>query len=168
MIFQTHDADVHLVNPSDPKEIEQLVHVYNSHTLFIQTHLGKNGINRQWMTDEIHFMKEAGFWSCKVVNRASQDITGLIDFKPDIESYLSLLMIHQNFAHQGLGQQIYQALEDYLISSYETRCIRIDLVKDYSDRVMNFWIRNGFHLVDNIWLTWGTKSMPAMVMKKSL
>ncbi|PSR29540.1 MAG: N-acetyltransferase [Sulfobacillus thermosulfidooxidans] len=147
--------------------MKHLVEVYNSNPRFIATHLGRHKVRCQWLMDEIYSMNQAGFWSCKIINKASHHIIGLLEFKMGIESYLSLLMMHHNHAHQGLGQQIYQGMEDYVIS-HGTRSIRIDVVKGYDDGVTNFWLRNGFHVAYDISLTWENMSLPAVVMKKSV
>lgn len=47
-------------------------------------------------------MKNEGFYSCKIVQKNSNEIVGIIDFKVDKETYLSLLMINSNLKGQGI------------------------------------------------------------------
>lgn len=59
-------------------------------------------------------MRKSEFCSCKVVEKPSGEIIGLIDFRIGEESYLSLLMIHNDYANRGFGKQIYKAFEEYV------------------------------------------------------
>ena len=90
-----------------------------------------------------------------------------MDVKIAAETYLSLLMIHQNHAHRGFGTQAYKALEDYACTQ-GSRVIRIDVIRDYSDEVMNFWMQKGFRAVKDTVLTWSTVISPAVTMTKVL
>ena len=92
---------------------------------------------------------------------------GLLDVHIDAETYLSLLIIHRSYAHQGIGQHVYRALEAYA-RSYASRMIRVDVVMGYDDRVRDFWIRNGFQAVEHITLEWNGSKLPATTMKKAL
>ena len=92
---------------------------------------------------------------------------GLLDVHIDAETYLSLLMIHQSYARQGMGQHVYRALEAYA-RSYASRTVRIDVVTGYDDRVRDFWVRNGFQVVEHITLEWNGSTLPAITMKKAL
>ncbi len=111
--------------------------------------------------------RDAGFWSCKVVRQSTGRVIGLLDVHIDAETYLSLLIIHRSYAHQGIGQHVYRALEAYA-RSYASRMIRVDVVMGYDDRVRDFWIRNGFQAVEHITLEWNGSKLPATTMKKAL
>jgi ribosomal protein S18 acetylase RimI-like enzyme len=112
-------------------------------------------------------MKDEGFYSCKVVQKKSNKIVGLIDFKVDKEAYLSLLMIDNSFRGQGIGLRIYELFEMY-IKSCKSSSIRLDVVTNYDRHVLGFWLKNGFKSIENITLNWNEKVLPAVVMKKDL
>ena len=135
----------------EPGDIDRLVTVYNSHPVFLAHHIHQNAVNGEWIRREIDSMRANGFLPCKVVENTSREIIGLMAVKIGAETYLSLLMIHQNHAHRGFGG---------------SRIIRIDVIRDYSDEVMNFWMQKGFHVVKDIVLTWSTVISPAVTMIK--
>ncbi len=149
----------------EPGDIDRLLTVYNSHPVFLAHHIHQNAVNGEWIRREIDNMRANGFLPCKVIENTSHEIIGLMDVKIAAETYLSLLMIHQNHAHRGFGTQAYKALEDYACTQ-GSRIIRIDVIRDYSDEVMNFWMQNGFHAVKDIVLTWSTVISPAVMMTK--
>ncbi|NMP23714.1 GNAT family N-acetyltransferase [Sulfobacillus harzensis] len=164
MIFETQDVYVDFAQSAD---IDGLVRVYNSHPAFIHRHLSRNIVTRDWMAEETKTTRNAGFWPCKVVGKASGQIIGLIDVKLGTETYLSLLMVHQSYAHQGFGQQVYQGLEAF-VRSHDSRTIRIDVVTGYDDRVLDFWVRNGFHVISDTTLEWDKRTLAAVTMTKTL
>ena len=61
-----------------------------------------DNINYEWLFGELESMKKVGFYSYKVVEKSSDKIIGVIDFKIGEETYLSLLMINNNYANKGL------------------------------------------------------------------
>jgi len=164
MIFETDDVYVDFTQPTD---IEDLVGVYNSHPAFIRQHLRQTAVTHDGLAEEIKATRGAGFWSCKVIGKSTERVIGILDVHIDAETYLSLLMVHRSHARQGIGQQVYRALEAYA-RSHNSRAVRIDVVTGYDDRVWDFWVRNGFHVVENIALEWNGATLPAFVMKKVL
>lgn len=164
MIFETDGVYVDFTQPTD---IDALVGVYNSHPDFVRQHLHRTAVTHEWMAEEIKATRDAGFWSCKVVGQSSGRVIGLLDVHIDTETYLSLLMVDRNHAHQSIGQQVYGALEAYA-RSHESCAIRIDVVKGYDDRVWNFWIRNGFQVMQDTTLEWNGSLLSAVTMKKDL
>ncbi|WP_027624516.1 GNAT family N-acetyltransferase [Clostridium lundense] len=164
MIFQSEAFDVDLV---ENKDINEIVQVYNSNKNFLRNHIGSNKVTDEWMLEELESMKKLNFYSCKVVQKSSNRIIGIIDFKIGKETYLSLLMIHNDYKNKGCGKLIYQALEEYA-KSLQSECIRIDVVTNYDENVLNFWIRNGFYKLKNVELNWSGKNLPAVIMKKSI
>ncbi len=164
MIFETDDVYVDFTQPTD---IDDLVGVYNSHPAFIRQHLHRTAVTHDWMTEEIKATRDAGFWSCKVIGKSTGRVIGLLDVHIDAETYLSLLMIHRSHAHQGIGQQVYGALEA-CARAHESGAVRIDVVTGYDDRVWDFWVRNGFQVVEDITLEWNGAALPAVAMKKGL
>lgn len=67
----------------------------------------------------------------------------------------------------GFGKKIYKAFEDYA-KSRESKCIRLDVVTGYSDKVEKFWIGNGFAKFEDIELNWTGIIFPAVTMKKEV
>ncbi|WP_419750992.1 GNAT family N-acetyltransferase [Terrisporobacter petrolearius] len=124
-------------------------------------------MSTKWVRDELKIMKNEGFYSCKIVQKNSNEIVGIIDFKVDKETYLSLLMINSNLKGQGIGIKVYELFEMYIKSSNSTS-LRIDVVTNYDKRVLDFWRKNGFESIENITLNWNKKLLPAVVMKKGL
>lgn len=164
MIFESKDF---LFDNADINDVEDIVKIYNSHPDFLIKHMDINEVKNEWILEELDTMKNIGFYSCKVIEKGTGKIVGLIDFKTGEVTYLSLLMIHNDYLNKGFGKVIYQAFEEY-IKLEKSKCIRIDVVTDYDDRVLNFWTINGFDKIETIELNWSGKVLPAVIMKKSL
>lgn len=164
MVFESEDLYIDSIKQSD---ICAVVQLYNSNTYFLKNHMHTDEVTPQWVTNELGSMKNLGFSSCKALEKDTQKLVGIIDFKIDVESYLSLLMIHSDYANRGLGKQIYKTFEAYVKSKGSKR-IRLDVVTGYSDKVLNFWIGNGFHKSDDISLNWNGVILPAVTMIKIL
>jgi protein subunit release factor A len=162
--FEFNDFYINLI---ESKDLNDIVRVYNSNKIFLKSHIGKESITTKWVCDELKTMKNEGFYSCKIVQKNSNEIVGLIDFKVDKETYLSLLMINSNLKGQGIGIKVYELFEMYIKSSDSTS-LRIDVVTNYDKHVIDFWIKNGFKSIENITLNWNEKVLPAVVMKKDL
>lgn len=164
MFFETQNFYVDLVNNNDLNEV---IEIYNSNEHFLVAHMDKERITKQWITEEIELMEEIGINSGKIVEKSSGKIIGVIDFKVGEESYLSLLMIHNDFRGKGFGKLIFQGFEEY-VKSLKSKCIRIDVVTNYDHSVLDFWIKNGFIKFKDIELNWAGKRLPAVTMKKNL
>jgi len=164
MLFKSRGFYVDLV---ENKDVDEIANVYNSNKRFLLSHMNKEKITNEWILQELESMKEVGFYSCKIVDRSSERIIGVLDFKVGQETYLSLLMIHYDYKGKGLGKLIYQSFEKYA-ESLESKCIRIDVVTDYDNSVLDFWIKNGFIKYNDVELNWTGKILPAVTMKKGL
>lgn len=162
MLFKTEDFYADLV---DEKDIYEVAGVYNSNKHFLVCHIGKEKITSEWIFKELEIMKKAGFSSCKIVK--SGKIIGAIDFKVKEETYLSLLIIHNNFKGKGFGKLIFQAFEEF-VKSKNSKSIRIDVVSDYNNSVLDFWRKNGFTEFKKVKLNWSGKSLSAAALKKSI
>lgn len=164
MIFETKDFHVDLVEKDDLKDI---VEVYNSNIDFLKSHLGVDKVTYKWLDNELEIMKQDDFHSYKIIKKDTNEVVGFIDFKIDNETYLSLLILHKNYKNKGIGKLIYKALEEY-VKSLKSDCIRIDVVTNYDNNVIDFWSKNGFKKIKKIELNWGDKILPAIIMKKKL
>ncbi len=164
MIFESKDLYIDFVNKED---INNIIDIYNSNKDFLMAHMDKEEITKEWIIQEIESMNKIGFKSCKIVEKNSEKMIGVIDFMVGEEAYLSLLMIHNDFKGKGYGMQSFQAFEDYLISMGSKR-IRIDVVTEYDSSVLDFWINKGFVKFKDIELNWTGKKLPAVTMTKEL
>lgn len=164
MIFKSEIFYVDLV---ENKDLNEILEVYNSNRHFLINHLDKEKVTVKWVLGELESMKEVGFCSCKIVENSSGKIIGVMDFKVEEETYLSLLMVHNDYRCMGYGKLIFQAFEEYS-KSLKSNCIRVDVVTSYDDSVLDFWIRNEFIKFKDTELNWAGKILPAITMKKTL
>lgn len=164
MIFQLKDFYVSLV---ENKDLNKIIDVYNSNKNFLINHMHKEKVTSKWMLQELEPMKEFGFYCCKIVEISSEKIIGIMDFKIGEETYVSLLMIHNDYKSKGFGKLIFQAFEEYA-KSLKSKYVRIDIVNNYDDSVLNFWIKNGFIKFKDVELNWAGKILPVITMNKSL
>lgn len=164
MIFKTKDFYVDLVEKED---LEDIVEVYNSNTIFLKSHLEIDKVTSKRLYNELEIMKQDDFHSYKIIKKDTNEIVGFIDFKIDNETYLSLLMLHNKYKNKDIGKSIYKILEKY-VKSLKSYYIRIDVVTNYDNNVINFWRKNGFNSIKDIKLNWGDKILSAVIMKKKL
>ena len=164
MIFETDNL---ILTTIEEKDIEDVIEIYNSNTEFLQKHMGRNEITIEWLKEELEEMKRVGFNSFIIIEKTARKTIGILDIRIAEESYLSLLMIHNDYKDKGYGKEIYTKLEEY-IKTLTSKTIRIDVVTDYNKKVENFWERNGFKKVGNVELNWSDKRLPAVIMRKIL
>ncbi|NRT92076.1 GNAT family N-acetyltransferase [Clostridium beijerinckii] len=164
MFFKAKDFYVDLV---ENKDLSEVTKVYNSNRDFLISHMDKEEITAEWILQELNLMKAAGFYSCKIVEIRSGNIVGIIDFKIGKETYLSLFILHNDFKGKGFGKLIFKSFEEY-VKSLKSKFIRIDVVINYNNSILCFWIKNGFVKVNDVKLNWTGKVLPAIIMKKSL
>ncbi|MNI86883.1 Acetyltransferase (GNAT) family protein [compost metagenome] len=113
-------------------------------------------------------MRLIGFNTFKIVEIQTNKIIGTIDMKIESEvTYLSLLILHQDYINKGYGTNIYKELEKY-IKSLKSKSIRIDVVTKNNVNVLEFWVRNGFTKDKEIELNWSGMILPAVSMTKKL
>lgn len=164
MFFETKRL---YVDSIEKDNLVGILDVYNSNINFLQAHMSKKSVDADWIKEEIKNTKESGFYTCKIVLKETEKIIGLIDFSLKKECYLSLIMIHNDYKKMGYGKEIYLGFEN-LLKSKKCKSIRIDVVTNYDNKVLEFWKSNGFHVIDNIELNWTGKVLPAAVMKKEI
>lgn len=140
MIFEVEDFYVELIESSD---LIKILEIYNSNKDFLIKHMHKEKVTYNWIYEDFKFMKEVGFYSCKIIDKINKKIIGLIEFNEEKNIYLSLLMIHGNYKYKGIGNLIYKGFETYVLSLQKNR-IDIDVVDNYSNRVDRFWKNKGF------------------------
>ena len=140
MMFYSKDFYADKVGSKDIKEV---LEVYNSNNHFLINHVGTNKVTSEWLHKELKEMKDVGFSSYKIVETRTDKIIGIIDFKLDDETYLSLLMIDSDFHGNGFGKLIFQKFEEY-VKSFKSNCIRIDVGINYDKSVLDFWVNKGF------------------------
>ncbi len=141
--------------------------IYNSNRSFLLHHLGMAAVTEDFVAQEVSAMHNEGFRSCVIINQENLVVEGVLDYRPDPEVYLSLLMLSNNLQGKGVGSNIYLQFEREMIQDGKNS-IRIDVVNDYQGNVVPFWKRQGFLEKENIMLEWGKKKSNAVVMKKNL
>ncbi|KPU28348.1 acetyltransferase [Caloranaerobacter sp. TR13] len=164
MIFETSNTYVALIEEVD---LNRILEIYNSNKGFLLSHMDKESVDTDWVRNELDNMRSIGFNSCKIIEKRFKRTIGFVEFAVKKESYLSLLMIHNNFKDNGYGKEVFYGLENYLKENFSDS-IRIDIVTDYDSRVFKFWSELGFRVQENIILNWADKELSAIVMKKYL
>lgn len=164
MIFEVEDFYVELIEVSD---LIRILEIYNSNKDFLTKHLHKEKITYDWIFEDFKFMKEVGFYSCKIIDKNTGKIVGLIEFNGKKNTYLSLLMIHNDYKSNGIGNIIYQGFERYALSRQKDR-IDIDIVDNYSGMVYDFWVNKGFIRGSNTNLKRGYRILEGSKMNKKL
>ncbi len=155
------------IDTVENKDLNDIIEVYNSNKLFLINHIGTNKVSYEWIIEELESMKKMNFYSCKIVEKSLGKIIGIIDFKIDEETYLSLLMLHNDYKNKGYGKLIYQTLEEYA-RSLKSKSMRIDVVTNYDNFVLKFWTSIGFNKFKDIEMKWAGELLPAVIMKKIL
>ena len=152
------------LNPSDYKRVAE---IYNSNRQFLLNHLGVEVVEEAFISDEALTMERVGFRSCVIVNEEMQRVQGVLDYKPDEEVYLSLLMLEAELQGKGIGKTVYSLFESQMMQE-KRDSIRIDVINDYEGNVVPFWERLGFVGNESITLEWGNKRSNAIVMRKKI
>lgn len=165
MLFETDEYCVDYINKE--KDVEHLISIYNTNTEFLTNHTNFLEIDKMWITNEIEQMNKYNFKCCKIVSKKENRIVGLIDFSDDELYYLSLMIIHKDYKSKGIGKSIYNAFELYL-KSLGCKNIRIDVLKNYNNKVLKFWKDRGFIEVKTIELDWSGKKLEALYMLKQI
>ncbi len=148
-----------------PQDIRSIVNIYNSNSMFLSNHLGLLQIDEKFVINDKNEIGASGFLSCVIVDKETKRVIGVIDYKPENEVYLSLLMIHASFQGNGIGKHIYNMFEESMLRLGK-HLIRIDVVNDYVGNVVPFWEKLGFDERRVIRLKWGNKESNALIMKK--
>ena len=160
MIFIDNEFEIDIIIEDDYKRICE---IYNSNQKFLNKHLKVRQIDESWLKNEIRIMKELNFLSCKI--RKDNEIIGLIDFSVDEDSYISLMMIDEIYKNQGIGKYVFEVIEKY-IKLNDSKKIKLDVVKDYDEKVIEFWERNGFVKIKEVELNWNKNILTAFNMEK--
>lgn len=131
------------IRKATENDINSIVKIYNSNKEFILNHLGLELVDDSFIRSEMVKMEAEGFLSCIIININTSEIIGVLDYKPDANVYLSLIMLDSKFHGKGLGTLAYNSLENDMLKS-KKQSIRIDVVNDYDSNVVGFWKRLGF------------------------
>ena len=156
--------DIRKLNPNDYRDV---VAVYNTNQRFLLNHLGCNCIDESFITEEVLAMSDMGFHSCAIVNRETQAVQGVLEYKAGEETYLSLLMLAADIQGRGVGRAVYAYFESEILQS-QSNSIRIDVVNDYQQNAVPFWRGLGFLECETVTLNWGNKKSSAVVMRKNI
>ncbi len=153
-----------IIRDAVEKDYGDIVKIYNSNKDFLIHHLGVEHVDEAFIKREIATMKAVGFRSSVIVNQEDLSVQGVLDYKPEREVYLSLIMLASNLQGKGIGTDIYFQFETDMIKDGATS-LRIDVVNDYQDNLVSFWSKRGFRQAENIVLEWGNKKSNAVVMR---
>lgn len=164
MFFETEKFKVELAHVEDAYEIAE---VYNSNKKFLINHIGKDKIDGNWVIEELEDMRKIDFNSCKIIEKESNEVAGVLDFKIEKETYLSILILKSDYKNKGIGKLLYGACEKYA-KFLGSEIVRIDVVTNYDANVFKFWSSNGFIKFKDVRLSWGGKELPAVIMKKEI
>lgn len=159
--------NLYKIRRAAPDDVNKIIEVYNSNKEFLINHLGLESVNSSFIYNEISKMDSAGFQSSVVTDAQTGSVIGVIDFKPDTYVYLSLIMIDSKFHGKGVGTIVYRIFENDMLKS-GSHSIRIDVVNDYDDNVVEFWKKQGFISHEEVQLQWGRKKSKALTMIKDL
>ena len=157
----------YIIRAVQENDYYKIAEIYNSNRTFLLHHLGMETVTENFVAQEVSTMNKEGFHSCVIVNQESLVVEGVLDYKPNPEVYLSLLMLSANLQGKGVGSHIYLQFEREMIQDGKNS-IRIDVVNDYQRNVVPFWKRQGFLEKENVTLAWGKKTSNAVVMKENL
>ena len=160
-------SDNLLITEISEEDSSEILEIYNSNKHFLVTHLDKKKVDLDWVIEELDKMRKMNYLTFKIIELSSGKVIGFIDFKLHEESYLSLLMIHNSYKSKGYGKEAYALLEEHFRNE-KVRNVRIDVVYDYDNSVMQFWVDRGFNKVKNIQLQWDDQYLGAAMMKKAL
>lgn len=148
-------------------DIDAIVRVYNSNTIFLVNHLGMELVDNKFISNEMQEMKSMKFLSCVIIDSSTNTVIGVLDYKPDNAVYLSLMMIDSEHQKCGVGMSVYTQFEKSM-HQLGKDSVRIDVVNDYIGNVVEFWKKQGFIPKDEIKLSWGQKQSTAVVMIRRL
>ncbi len=159
--------DTYVIRDVKDADIDMIVTIYNSNRKFLVNHLGMDAVDNRFIREEMLEMTANHFLSCVIVNELSNEIIGVLDYKPDSTVYLSLLMIHSNHHNKKIGQIVYNQFEKKMCKLGKST-VRIDVVNDYPDNVVLFWKKQGFIQQNEVNINWRNKKSKAVVMLKPL
>lgn len=158
--------DNYIIDTIAQNDISNILDIYNSNRIFLENHMGISKVSKEFIINEIEEMKNVGFSSLAIKNNEG-NIVGICDCKIGDEVYLSLLMIDSKLKGKGLGSIIYNQLEKIFKAKNSTR-IRIDVVYDYEENVLDFWEKQGFVSSEKIELEWNGYKSKAIKMYKNI
>lgn len=83
------DVDGFYVDLVEYKDLDEIVDVYNSNKNFLMVHLDAYKVEHEWLINDIKDMKEAGFYSCKIIEgpstaRNAIKLLKTMNFKSDV------------------------------------------------------------------------------------
>jgi len=164
VLFKTQNYNIAEINEED---IKQITKIYNSNPIFLKSHLSVEAVAENWVLEEYKYMQKLGFSSCKIVDIEFNEVVGFMDFKISEETYLPLIIIDGQKKTKGIGSEVLKCFEKYA-KAQGSKYIRIDVAANYKESSLGFWEKRGFVAQDEIKLSWGEISFPAIKMIKEL
>ncbi|SDB43091.1 Acetyltransferase (GNAT) family protein [Pseudobutyrivibrio sp. YE44] len=154
-------------NTGNEADIDAALNIYNSNKDFLLHHIGRDSVDRGFITNELHEMKDHGFISNIVYDE--ENPVGVLDYmlQKDGSAYLSLMMLDFKYQKAGRGKSLFRLFENQMINA-GAKTIRIDVVNDHEPNVIPFWEKMGFEGKEQQELTWGDKTSRVLVMIKNI
>lgn len=164
MLFDGKDF---FVSESSPEDILDITEIYNSNKDFLKKHTNKENVTFDWLLEDLKETRNAGFSPCKIVEKSTGKILGILDFKISSETYLSLFMLHHDYINRGIGKTVFKEFETY-VKNNGSNAIRIDVVDSKNEDALRFWVKRGFVKIKEVSLSWGDAVLQASLMKKDI
>ncbi|MEF9934862.1 MAG: GNAT family N-acetyltransferase [Clostridium sp.] len=164
MLFDGKDF---FVDESNAEDIIEITEIYNSNKEFLKKHTNKENVTFDWLLEDLKETRNSGFSPCKIVDKESGAILGILDFKLSSETYLSLFMLHNKYINKGIGKTVFAEFESYAKNN-GSHAIRIDVVDSKNEDALRFWVKRGFQKIKEVSLSWGDAILQASLMKKDI
>ncbi len=156
-----------IISEMKEEDNKGILDVYNSNQDFLLSHVDRKKVSMEWLKQEQKKMKDINFKTLLVKENKNDNIIGFIDICILEECYLSLFMVHSLYKGKGYGKEIYEQLENYLRNT-NSKVIKIDVVYNYNESVLQFWKNKGFKETEKVKLKWSDKLLDVIVLKKNL
>jgi len=163
-MFFTKNYQLITIDETDLIEIRT---IFNSNRSLLLKHTGADAVSQEWCLLEYRDMLERGFSRYKILAAEKSPAIGFMDFKISEETYLSLLILHGSQQRRGIGEELCSGFEEF-VRSHNSKSIRIDVVTDYDETTLGFWLKNGYIMEEEIMLSWGENRLSAQKMIKRL
>lgn len=87
-------SEKYILKTATLNDVREITYIYNSNKTFLEHHLGVPMVSNKFILCEIKEMSENGFLSRLIIDKQTEDVVGLCDYKIEDCVYLSLLMLN--------------------------------------------------------------------------
>jgi len=99
---------------TDEQDFDEILSIYNSNKVFLLNHTGTSVVDREWCAWDFNDTLNGGFSRYRIAEAGNGPAIGFLDAKVSEETYLSLLILHENWQGRGIGKEIYKGFEEYI------------------------------------------------------